>query len=121
MKELLEKWSQLEPELCHESSDDPGWFFIGRQHDDFLHFVSVDGSFEESVYLSEIQGAVQQAIEAKGWDYEQRCWGGKGKIAYVYPPTVEKLIRHDCSTHAEALLRAYLEALELTGGAENGE
>lgn len=100
MKELLEKWFHLEPELCRESSNQvPGWYYVKR--DNCWKTVNTN---TPKIFESEIQGATQQAIEAKGWDYEQR-WVGKEKVAYVYPPGIKKLIRHDCSTHAEALLK----------------
>lgn len=111
IKDLLERWSNLEPQICYEDRVDFGWYYVGTGI--YRCLIFANNKFEESNYINDIQGVVQRLIELKGWHYEQRWWGEK-KIAYIYPSEIKNLIREDCTTHAEALLRAYLQALELT-------
>lgn len=92
MKELLEELKKLEPERAILLE---GW----------------EGDYVSAVKEAIIQAEIQKAIEAKGWQYEQR-WYGTEKIVLVYPPGITWLIRHESDNYAESLIRAYLEALE---------
>lgn len=107
MKELLQQWAELEPKRCRNSETTLGIELLISKT--WINLWGNDASIVEAL----IQLALQQTIESIAWHYEQR-WSGTVKIAYVYPHNVTKLIRHEADTHAEALLRAYIEALLVT-------
>lgn len=107
MKELLERWNELEPGWCEARTN--GSYLVGK--------IAVDGDavgyrvyppFTEHISSMRIQYAVQQAIAARGWDFE---------FSYDDDPrqyfcTIDG--RQDCSsgdTPAAALLAAYVQAL----------
>ena len=108
LNELLEKWGLLEPKKVYLFPD--RCVLVGWQNPgdgvSFLHEIT-------RAKKALIQVAVQEAIEDRCWHYEQR-WLGTTKIGYVYPPGIPRLIRHESDCHAESLLAAYIEALELT-------
>lgn len=129
MEKLLKRWSELEPKACNHT---PG----GSQVDHVWFLPGVDWGFDEPgedlTDLPSIQGAVQLAIEARGWYWSlpnaiERGWGETWSIH-----SQDKLYRavviygygqfnYECKQEgespenpAEALLSAYIAALEAT-------
>lgn len=111
MQVLLEQWAKLEPDRCRDASESP------VRHD---KEVSMGQDWwqvwdcTEVIEKATVQGATQEAIEARGWHYEQR-WYGLERVALVYPTGVGRLGRHESSHIAQSLLAAYLQALKLSG------
>jgi len=107
MKELLEKWAELESDECYlNCSEDTIYVIDGMQVDVCSNF----GKYE----LAIIQYAIQQAMEARGWDWSVLYNPKKRYRANTfYQPGLDGwcIGLHD-SCPAEALLSAYLQALE---------
>lgn len=113
MQILLEQWFNVEPDRCRNAHS-----LSSRDTTD--KEVCVSGDWQcvwdatAPFSIGDIQMALQEAIEARGWHYEMH-WYGTEKLAYVYPPGVTQLIRFDTDSMAESLLRAYLQAIKLSG------
>lgn len=120
MKELLQRWSELEPDKCRHV----------KYLEEFASFEVCIGKdwehtwgCETDMSLAILQVAVQQALEARGWSYEQRCYG-ENKVGVIYPVKNNWIIRHESKNHAESLLKAYIEGLEtlqIQGNANTSE
>lgn len=122
MDELLVQWSRLEPSKCRLSDNfltDNGyeicvsgnWFPIFDTSLNIEPANNLGGNLQDVLSRATralICGAVQEAIEARGWHYEQR-WSGTEKIGYVYPPDETVITMCSADNHAESLLRAYIE------------
>jgi hypothetical protein len=114
MKELLERWAKAEPERCQP----PQWSGgarvslgptngFGPQHP--------VGRQDDPVGLALLQAAAQEAIEARGWMGVIGFGGSKGADARVVTSNDDDGTDAHGSTPAEALLSAYLTALEAQG------
>lgn len=106
MKELLEKWSQLEPHLCQLMPEyqliDIRVSLIGGYTS---HHVE-DDSFT-NLDLAWIQWAIQQAIVEKSYDLMTEY-----TPEYGYRAKVGIYTGYSDDNIAEALLTAYLKVLE---------
>jgi hypothetical protein len=119
MIELLKRWSELEPERCR------GTYVQGT----FIVFINdrwCSARPDDDLGLIAVQCVVQIAIEARGWEWE--IGGRKSqepmsqadekiyKVANIWPfeYTLGKMASSDKweLTAAEALLSAYIKALE---------
>jgi hypothetical protein len=116
MKELLERWSKVEPSQCQLAGFQI-FTVAGRGIcADFTYSYTGTYIYEQELVLAWLQYAVQQAIEARKWSFEMKrdCW--------VFEPSYEATIWttkadgwHKSDDPAEALLSAYLMALEGEG------
>lgn len=120
MKELLQKWSELEPEKCTLQDEVHGYGDAHYYWSSIDNFISVPDSesFDEMTsvdrldYLVAIQGAVQEAIEARGWIHSCGINGSGRYWGWVQSgEEMDETVLSDISI-AEALLSAYLKALE---------
>lgn len=119
MKELLLKWAELEPESrCRITYEDAVEF---RLSDDRILIAPLD--LEPDQYSDEmlayIQFAIQDAIAAKGWEFEfcgvrKAENGGVGYACSVFVPNKNSEINFDGASAiaAESLLSAYVQGLE---------
>lgn len=104
MEKLLERWAELAPDECKKVKGT--WILLGRivPKDTFLDFTGI------------LIQRIMQAIEARGWFYNQSNSGViNGEAKYVCSVSrVEKNISLKRSNHspAHALLSAYLTAIE---------
>lgn len=105
-RKLLELWAELEPARCEKSSKN-------------IFTIEVDGD-AKNIYdpdnltgldLAWIQWAVQAAIIGRGWRYNLECYPVTG-ICEGLVFFNSSHIRSPGNNPAEALLGAYLEALE---------
>lgn len=111
---LLRKWSEQEPDRCTYSGgmiSIRGWTLT---HEHQIH---------ERLVMSEIQSAVQEAIESRGWNwylgkvYIEPGTYYKSRISVPLVVAAEKAVHKDLdtkiSTHSPtlALLLSYLSAL----------
>ena len=115
MNALLTAWASLEPDRCSKKPD--GWSVVGQgaiiaefRADDF-------DCCAEGETLARIQAAVQDAADYRGWYWEAgRPFARRGD-ALPYLALVDRLLDPFGSgtgaTAAEALLAAYLQALEV--------
>lgn len=100
MKELLRRWSELEPNRCGKPGD--VWQVMRETWCSAEWF----GGFD----YDRIQGAVQGAIEARGWQWELH--GSKAySEAVVKHVSIDMKIKN-ADSPAEALLSAYLAVLD---------
>lgn len=106
MQALLVQWAKLEPEECYESVVTGRWYVGGTG------FIELDNLNHDAI-SGQLLIALSRMLELRGWHYQMH-WHGSAKIAYVYPP-ITQLIRFDTDSMAESLLRAYLQALKLSG------
>ena len=103
MKELLEKWAELEPKQCHKDPLNPATYY--------LLGASVNVISDLNVHeLGVVQMATQQAIEARGWLWSLSRPSGIGYVPWT--ATVRRFTLRSYGSPAEALLSAYLLALE---------
>lgn len=124
MRELLERWSRLEPERCMSGPPTTHICVVVQVGDidifhDGAHTVMLDRPSAKQRAL--LLAAVIEAIEARGWDYRLSSstpqpgmthaivWTGASR-----PGTRTYRPSHDAhgDTPAAALLGAYLAALE---------
>ena len=114
MKELLERWSELEPERCirntastahHYGCTGPYMVLIDSK------FYCLEYGLDTRCMQAIIQGAVQQAIEARGWGFScgyntqfKHYWG------FVVATHCDHTEDSQKST-VDALLSAYLKML----------
>lgn len=116
MKDLLKRWAELEPTLCKFLKDDVALAINGE-----WVFIYTTPFYADMF----IQYTVQQAIEARGlnwsiwFDYDDQAYdeqgfrgfGGSQHSASVFTDN-ERYAREGEISAAEALLSAYLQALE---------
>lgn len=109
MKKLLETWSRLEPHLCKRETN----------HEEFESYYVTMPEGQWLVYsdiyptaLMRIQWAVHQAIVQKGWHLEMYYTPATYNEAIVIIPSKTRTKVYSQNSMAEALLAAYLEALE---------
>lgn len=115
MEELLKRWAELEPHICYIKTvaDDDGIY-------DDIYIVS-DGrslsiSGDNDNHLTSdapkhIQYAVQQAIEARGWLYQQHSVPRLNSYSATVGDTDYWVEENNV---AAALLSAYIKAIEAT-------
>lgn len=110
IKGLLERWSQLEPQLCRKD-----WLDDYRIEINETYRVVVDADKEiKQSALAGIQWAVQQAIIEKGWYFKLNNFlNDKGYAAKVISDINKEEVSLTISNNPiEALLAAYLKVLE---------
>lgn len=134
MKELLKRWSELEPDYCEESVADSGCFYLGNNPP----YKLVDPNCLDD--LAVILGATITALDARGWEWElSSCRTDDGFVgdepsnfyhAEVYREdsseqdwvvmdegqvqrTMEQVSEAQSEEAAAALLKAYLDALRI--------
>ena len=110
LKQLLQRWSELEPERCQyteEKGDESPWYTInldrGRAHIEYHRATQEDHAL--------LQAIVQKVIESQGWG-----WSILFSAKSVYRAGVkvtESYISETARFSAYALLAAYLKALEV--------
>lgn len=117
MRELLKKWSELESDRCGYGFD-KYYSSYDREYcqvmlDNQLTWAGPrNGRPDDGYYLPQIQYAVQQAIEAHGWYFVIQPSPSQYE-AVVYKTLTEGSDHYFISESIpEALLSAYLEALE---------
>jgi hypothetical protein len=107
MTELLKRWAELEPKRCRFDRKDYEWCVL----------TSTGWGCMDEGYLDKgwIQYAVQQAIEARGWEYTSGYRVGRNQMQYHgFVDTLIGANRHtvySTNSPAHALLSAYLQAL----------
>ena len=114
MKELLKQWAELEPDRCKWVPNEYNekkwdcWFILGQ----YIHssFESKELDFVEEGWLGVIQYAVQHVIEAHGWQWELH--GSRAYQSAVVKHSGITMKIKDADTCAEALLSAYIKALQ---------
>ena len=109
LKDLLEQWSQLEPDRCIfsvESENEEAWYTVvfdtGKAHIEFMRATQEDHAL--------LQSAVQKMVEMRGWMWSilyssHRTYRAGIKIEGRY-------ISETAPYPAYALLAAYIKALE---------
>lgn len=121
LTELLQRWASVAPDEC--VSQDNGDFTVKIYGN-----LNIDPSDIDKWLEWEIQGAVQQAIEARGWDwqlfkgtYEGNHKHEDGTVFWEGVVTVGKMDAfkflgdvQSIYSPAHALLAAYVQALEAT-------
>lgn len=123
MRQLLARWAEVEPEWCKlETWPDEEACYIAAEAGNEGEpgysqgwqrvFDTKDGYYPwNSQALMEIQWAVQQAIVARGWRFNLECYPVTGVCEGVVFLDLFH-IRRAGGDPAEALLSAYLAALE---------
>lgn len=121
--QMLQKLSAIAPEFCKEEGD-PGSevFTIGKYtfwDDDEGEFTAEENGnmncfIKGSPALAWLQAAIQQVIEAEGWDYShQKAWGRHQVTIIGLDGFLINANDSDSSnTGAEAFLSCYLRAKE---------
>jgi hypothetical protein len=123
----LERWASLEPERCRLTTD---LCQVAWKPNDFPPEGSgwnlprlLLGEADSRYFLADLQVAVQEAIEARGWGWDIEYLPGFHdpddsepvpplRIARVWTPTRPEEAVSSLSTASESLLSAYLTALE---------
>lgn len=115
IKGLLEKWSQLEPQLCRQDIDTDEF-----DYSEVIYHVNntpvYSTQYPENYYpdkdhsLARIQWAVQQAIIEKGWYFN--IWQNYNEYRAETGPKMPSPFFSKSDNPAEALLAAYLKTLE---------
>jgi hypothetical protein len=118
MKELLERWAKLEPTRCEGVYRGEGVFsvYVHLGREERVYRIVHDLVESANAANSWLQAAVQEAIEARGWEW--RLSRIVGMYRALVDPMRESLHDHPgyhAGTPAEALLSAYLTALEAQG------
>lgn len=125
IKGLLEKWSQLEPQLCkRETRPNQDWheefedIFVASKTGWQLVYIDGSGAYSTRIKeegLARIQWAVQQAIIEKGWYFKLNNFlNDKGFAAKIISDINKEEISLTISSNpTEALLAAYLKVLEV--------
>lgn len=112
MKELLQRWAQLEPDRCEILK---GIVVILRDREPLC--AGEEYAYSDSSFADTIQGAVQEAIEARGWDWKISSHR-PGGILWAYLATIiEEDGERDPNLNgspSKSLLGAYLKAIEQT-------
>ncbi len=108
---LLRRWEELEPKACSARKPPLYSFFVGHPEAE----VWAAGDWD---CLSLIQGAVQQAIKARGWHYQllqSELLNNTDMWAMVYTDFQAEPFEADSDSpddEAFVLLSAYIMALE---------
>lgn len=110
MKDLLKRWEELEPKLCKFLKD--GWALFMNGEWVFIYATPFDSDMF-------VQYAVQQAIVTRdlNWaisflvDESEPGYGGSQHTASVFT-FGKRYVREGEISAAEAILSAYLKALE---------
>ena len=112
---LLQRWAEVEPERCVTNSPHTGvptsYPYVFR--DGWARVLATDLRT-----LDILQGAVQVAIEARGWDWAlgwMKYTGVFYGVCITGPTSEQRYNVNSQSSPAEALLEGYLEALVATG------
>lgn len=113
MRELLERWSRLEPERCSVMAPDSpsAWVRLGGRE----HRVGTRDSTRDAsgVELAVLLAAVIEAIEARGGSWELRGSGCPASARVTLNGATHGCIADEpTDPPAFALLGAYLRALE---------
>lgn len=112
MRELLMRWSRLEPERCSVMAPDSpsAWVRLGGRE----HRVGTRDSTRDAsgVELAVLLAAVIEAIEARGWYWA--CTSIGGSTLRAYRVAVDHTVHHGDydAPLTMMLLGAYLAALE---------
>lgn len=109
MKHLLERWSQLEPDICEDLY---GQTIRLHMSDDSTYSIYPLVDELPIKELAMIQWAIQQAIIEKGWYLEMYYTPSTYHEAIVINPSKAKDKAYSQNSMAEALLTAYLKALD---------
>jgi hypothetical protein len=107
MKELLERWRAVEPSRFRLDPDGDYSVFLSGFWWGFPPGVGIVDAH--------VQQGVQEAIEARGWMGAVGFGGARGADAMVLKTEGADGADANGSTPAEALLSAYLTALEAQG------
>jgi hypothetical protein len=123
MKELLERWAALEPERVKRRWDG----CLGVAYDDGgLVLEERPGTYGSPEFHKfagiYVQAAVQEAIEARGWNWEAArkgkwpdgAWMHTGHVWHPFSARPDEF-GYSRQSPAEALLSAYLTAVEAQG------
>lgn len=115
MRDLLERWARLEPDRCDPTHDDimGNVILTIRWSRDTITLVPDDyplDTFDRTCILA----AVKEAIEALGWSWKLQEFGPKPHLvrAWIASSHRHAPLLREGSTPAEALLSAYLDAVE---------
>lgn len=113
MRELLEKWAEVEPGRCKRETRD---FYVTLGDNNFYLVItdSTPGGYcpSKEAALARVQWATQQAIIARGWGFEMQFntdWQNQTEAMVRYG--VNWASSEPTDNPAEALLSAYLKAL----------
>jgi hypothetical protein len=118
LQELLPLWAELAPDECTYGNDpncstdvDRPYYQVYRY--DRLTWVGPrNADYREGFYTDVIQGAVQQAIEARGWDW---TINSAHYTIYSYGAYVHRANGREYGEGTDpaiALLEAYVKALQ---------
>jgi hypothetical protein len=116
MIDLMKEWAELEPERCeyYDASDRVDFAVLfdfkmkGSEH--------YPGEEFKPRVVGQIQLAAQQAIEARGWDWQTGRHDGEYR-ATIWHGGDDWTVSEGASV-AEALLSAYLQALRKRASVE---
>lgn len=104
MEELLKRWAAVEPGRCIDHINNEALFLVRRSGDWQIAVM------EGRINPDKIQGATQEAIEARRWSWAAgfRAEGGGGMVYWG------RVMGYEETAHkpAAALLTAYIAALE---------
>ena len=117
--DLLEEWAELEPKLCrHKPSAGKGFWVRLRSEGDWQEIYTHE--VVQHVTLPQLQYAVQEAIEARGWWWELGYTEDGHPLRHeAFVTVVEQRevvayrLAHSQESAAYALLDAYVQALEV--------
>jgi hypothetical protein len=126
MKELLERWAKLEPTRCEGVYRGEGVFsvYVHLGREERVYRIVHDLVESANAANSWLQAAVQEAIEARSWRWELTSpWRGDSHTYTRYWCDLDAstseldrpVIGQEGESAAEALLSAYLTALEAQG------
>lgn len=107
MKELLERWAELEPEWCY-TTDESSTFRLSYNLQNG-HYINAANLSNE--ILAIIQRSVQNAIVARNWPFDL-SFGSYGYKAWVQAEFGNPAYA-EATGVVECLLSAYLKALEV--------
>ena len=110
--ELLQKWSELEPDRCTVGViDDCVQVFLGKNGWRIFHLNEV---LSEAV----VQVAVQEAILSHGLPFRLENYGSGYVALLLHPDTFDVQYQANYAKAAIALLEAYLQWLEHERGVD---
>lgn len=111
MKNLLEKWATLEPQLCEDLYGQTIRLHLSDDSSFSIHPLINELPIKE---MAMIQWAIQQAIVEKGWYFKLNNFlNDKGFAAKIISDINKEEVTLTISSNpTEALLAAYLKALD---------
>lgn len=109
MRELLARWAEVEPDVCEDLYGQTIRLHLLDDSTYSIHPIVDDLPVS---HLAMIQWAVQQAIVARDWSFELSYYSILGSYGAEIDIDSHRSVNRPGSSPTEALLTAYLRALE---------